>query len=113
MFEIATPWKRIKHCPNLKGEKKKKKGCPISKKPRMSDLRYGIDLRPMIFRLSTLQRPGNPCPISKKVGKKGKNLMFGLEKPKRSDLRSKGKMDIIPRCADARRLGDWDAENFV
>ena len=48
MFEIATPWKRIKHCPNLNGEKKKKKGCPISKKPRMSDLKMGrrMDFKP-------------------------------------------------------------------
>jgi len=92
MFGIATPWRRIKHCPKSKkmGEKGRKRdvrshktqGCPIS------DMAGGsIGLKPMIFGLSTLQIPGNPCPISKKSGKKRKKCDVRSRKTK--DVRSR------------------------
>jgi len=56
------------------GEKKKKMG------QKTRDVRSQIGrenrLKTMIFRLQTLQRREKPCPISKKVGKTEKRVLF-------------------------------------
>jgi len=83
IFGFATPWGRGKLCPiSKKWEKKKKMGCPISKKSMKSDFRSGgnMGLKPRYSDAWRLGDAENIEPFQKKWVEKGKSGMSDLKK---------------------------------
>jgi len=103
---IATIQKRRKPCPISKKVRKKKglmhvkiHGCLISDWSGRSTETHNI-------RMSDPPETRKTLSNLKKVGKKGENKMSNLQKPRMSDLRWGGNIDIKRRYSDARQLGD-------
>jgi len=114
IFGIATIWKCVKPCPMSKkvwGKKRKWNVRSQNSKDARSEIGRGNRHATIMCGWLMLQRRGKPCPICKKWGEKEKMGCPISKKTGISDLRSSGKLDLIWRCWDARRLAD--AKNNV